>query len=258
MYQLQYSGGTIVLFASVLIVPIMFISEDISNLLVLLADIVAFSLLLSHRLGAEAYHWNHTNLLIFSTIGLLLGHFVNKSRFERYRFAEAASKLADLQTRYAYQDPMTGLGNRRAYSEKIDGLAAALPADCWFVMADINGLKAANDTLGHEAGDELIVGAAECLRRSFAGVDTIYRIGGDEFCVLARGPAADAEESLKRLETVSAAWKGRFIDGISLSCGLASSQEFADLDDLLKAADQRMYAAKRDYYIRSGKDRRQR
>ena len=51
-------------------------------------------------------------------------------------------------------------------------------------MSDVNGLKEANDTLGHEAGDELIIGSAECLEKSFEGINTIYRLGGDEFTVI--------------------------------------------------------------------------
>ena len=59
-------------------------------------------------------------------------------------------------------------------------LSKELPVPCTVVMADINGLKEANDTLGHEAGDELIIGSAECLRNGFDGIDAIYRLGDDE------------------------------------------------------------------------------
>jgi len=52
---------------------------------------------------------NRKFVIIFSTVGLLIGHFVDKSRFERYIYARSVEKLADIQTRYAYYDQMTGL-----------------------------------------------------------------------------------------------------------------------------------------------------
>ena len=129
-----------------------------------------------------------------------MGHFINKTRYERYVFAESALQLAELQTRYAYYDQMTGLQNRRAYSEKVEQLSKQLPVPCTLVMADINGLKETNDTLGHEAGDELIIGSAECLRKSFDGIETLYRIGGD---VLKKLTTAEAQ--VKAAEEAAAA-----------------------------------------------------
>ncbi len=125
-------------------------------------------------------------------------------------------------------------------------------------MMDINGLKETNDTYGHEAGDELLVGAAECLRRSFAGIDTIYRIGGDEFCVIVTDAEADVAQDLARMEELCAAWKGQYINGISIASGFASTEDCPDFASIVKAADQRMYANKNNYYKSSGRDRRQR
>ena len=200
-----------------------------------------------------------------SLAGLFLGHFINKARFERYEFAEYAvqlaesnAKLAELQMKYAYYDQMTGLPNRQAYAEKAEQLSKAFPALCCVVMADINGLKTANDTLGHEAGDELIIGAAECLRKSFDGVETIYRLGGDEFAVVTESTEADAKDRLTQLEKICADWKGNHVKELSLSWGLASAEEFSDFDTLKKTADQRMYEYKSHYYQSTGKNRRKR
>ena len=124
-------------------------------------------------------------------------------------------------------------------------------------MADINGLKQMNDNLGHEAGDELIIGSAECLRQSFHHDEWIYRVGGDEFCVITDGTAENVEKCLKQLEVVGSQWKGRHVNGISISCGHASDKEFDDFDSMLKAADERMYAFKSNYYRITGKERRQ-
>ena len=258
LFQLQENARTAMLFASVLIVPVMFISDTLPMAVLFLADVIAFWGIVGLRIDAGSFQWAIVNLIIFATGGILIGHFVNKARVERYVFAESAVQLAELQTKYAYYDQMTGLCNRRAYSEKIDELSKKLPERCCIVMADINGLKAANDTHGHDAGDELINGAAECIRQSFEDVGTVYRLGGDEISVIMTGTSEDAKNCLKRMEELCSGWKGQIIQGISISYGVASSEEFSDIDSLTKAADERMYAFKQNYYLSSGKERRHR
>ncbi len=256
---------TIIIFASVLMVPVFFICDTLSTILILCLNVVVFTVIGKSSMDPEIFRWTLTNLIVFSSVGLILGYFVNKARFERYYYAESAvqlaesnAKLAELKARYANYDPMTGLQNRRAYTEKIDGFAENMPSACCVIMADINGLKEMNDTRGHDAGDELIIGTAECLRKSFADVDSIYRIGGDEFCVIMDGTEDRVTECLQQLEICASQWKGKFVDGISVSYGFASDKEFDDFDSMLKAADQRMYAFKSNYYRTSGKDRRHR
>ena len=212
----------------------------------------------SNRMDPDIYQWTVTFFVIFGSVGILMGHFINKTRFERYVFAESAMQLAELQTRYAYYDQMTGLQNRRAFSEKVEQLSKQLSIPCTVIMADINGLKEANDTLGHEAGDELIIGSAECLRKSSDGIETVYRLGGDEFTVIMERPETEARKCLERMEKICADWKGKFINGISISYGVLSTGEFSDPDSLLKAADRRMYEYKSNYYQHTGKERRKR
>ena len=256
---------TIIIFASVIIVPVFFICDTLSTLILFILNAAAFTIIGINSMETETFRWTLTNMIIFSSIGLILGYFVNKDRFERYCFAESAvqlaesnAKLAELQTSYAYFDQMTGLRNRRAYAETIDRYMENKPSDCCVVMADINGLKKMNDTLGHDAGDELIIGSAECLRQSFGNAESIYRIGGDEFCVIMSGTADHVEECLKKLEKAGSQWKGKIVNGISISYGFASDKECDDFESMLKAADQRMYAFKRNYYMTSGHDRRHR
>ena len=182
--QLFYNTRTVVLFASVLIVPIMFISDTLSNVIMIMLNTMAFKIVNAPVLEPDIYSWSLTNLIIFSAVGIMIGYFVNRARFERYVFAESAVKLAELQTRYAYYYQLTGLQNRRGYAEKIDELTEKLPENCFVVMADINGLKEANDNFGHDAGDELITASANSLCEAFGKEASIYRLGGDEFGVI--------------------------------------------------------------------------
>ena len=247
-----------VIFCTLLIVPVSFVTDTVSTFALTLIDFLILVIIGSHRMDPDIFRWTVTFFILFGSIGILMGHFINKTRFERYVFAESAMQLAELQKKYAYYDQMTGLQNRRAYSEKIEQLSKQLPVPCTVVMADINGLKEANDTLGHEAGDELIIGSAECLRKSFNGTDAVYRLGGDEFTVLMEQSENEAKKCLDQMEQICADWKGQLINDISISYGVASTEEFSDLDSLLKAADQRMYEYKSNYYQLTGKERRTR
>lgn len=95
---------TIVVFASVLIVPVVFITDTFSTILMLFVNVIVFTLVGSRTMEPETYKWVLSNLCIFSVVGVLIGHFVNKTRFERYVFAESMAELADIQARYAYRD----------------------------------------------------------------------------------------------------------------------------------------------------------
>ena len=249
---------TIVVFAAVLIVPVAFIRDTLSTVLLLLINVIVFAQIGSRSMNPDTYEWVLSNLCIFSMVGIMIGHFVNKARFERYILAESNAELAAVQARNAHHDQLTDLQNRRAYAETINQFAKKLPADCYVIIADINGLKEMNDANGHDAGDELISGTAECLRKSFAGTDHIFRMGGDEFCIIMNGTDDDIHDRLNRLQEYCANWKGKYINGISLSAGCASAAEFSDIDSVIKAADSRMFASKRSFYESSGRDRRRR
>lgn len=255
---LHLAPKTILIFASLLCIPVFFICDMLPVFVMLVINIIIFVIAGKPALDPDTYSWILLNLFIFSALGLTIGYFVNRDRFERFIFADSAVKLADLQTRYAYYDQMTGLQNRRAHSEMIEKFMDKLPEYCCVVMADINGLKETNDNLGHEAGDELISASAECLRRGFEGTDNIYRIGGDEFCVILTDPSMDVDECLQRMAECCVSWKGEYVNGISISYGYADNSEFGDIDSIQKAADQRMYQFKTQYYISTGKERRKR
>lgn len=157
-------------------------------------------------------------------------------------------------------DELTGLYNRAAYHTELAGLSKSEKDSLVYASVDLNGLKVANDTLGHAAGDELICGAADCLKQAFAGAGKVFRIGGDEFAVV-----FFVDENNYKFEIINGAldaltkrWKGRHVDTLTLSVGYASKKEFPDesVIGLAKIADKRMYAEKSKFYAQKGKDRR--
>jgi len=164
-------------------------------------------------------------------------------------------------TSASFVDQLTQLLNRRAFEERKAELAESqLKEDFVYITADLNGLKKANDTLGHIAGDELIRGAADCLKESFGAYGDVYRIGGDEFAAMLSMTEEQRIGAMEKLDRISESWKGEHLSGVSLSCGWASSREFPseNISELIRISDERMYAAKDAYYRKSGNDRRRR
>jgi len=143
--------------------------------------------------------------------------------------------------RQSVTDELTGLYNRRGFFTRAEQELALLresdrPGLCLFL--DLDGLKHVNDTAGHDAGDLLLIDAAEMLRSVFRGDDVLARIGGDEFAVFVSG-YADEERVLSRLREHE--------DRVRLSIGTAvfDPGEPRGLYELLGAADADMYDDKR-------------
>jgi len=157
-------------------------------------------------------------------------------------------------------DSLTGLFNRYAYAKILEQYDRpdCLPEDLCAFSIDINGLKQANDTLGHAVGDELICGAADCMKRVFGKAGKCYRTGGDEFIVFASLDREKAQEIMKRLKAEAAAWKGEGIDELSLAAGFALAKDHLGFsaEKLVIEADKAMYTEKNEYYSQSGRDRR--
>lgn len=162
--------------------------------------------------------------------------------------------------RRAMTDELTGLYNRRAYEADLLDAEAKANRDVNFVLVaiDVNGLKKVNDDLGHEAGDELIVGAANCISKSLSPYGKVYRIGGDEFAAITFVPKEQLESVREELNKAVEAWSGDKVKSLSLSCGFVSSGDYVgeSITDISKVADKEMYADKEAYYRNLGQDRR--
>ena len=151
----------------------------------------------------------------------------------------------------ALHDELTGLPNRRSFEDR---LVAALDRTrntrgCVAVfMLDLNNFKEINDSLGHHAGDQVLREVSKSLREQVHGFDTLARIGGDEFTMIA--PLGE-DESVERLSCAirSAVERPIVVEGLPMvvtaSIGIAICPEDGeDATRLLRVADQRMYAVK--------------
>lgn len=162
-------------------------------------------------------------------------------------------------TEDAYKDALTGLYNRRAYEENIkDYLGKIDDANFVYISMDVNGLKNVNDNLGHEAGDELISGAASCMKKCFEKYGNTFRTGGDEFVAILFLSADDLTKTLEEFDNTVKAWKGDKVKELAVSYGSVTHAEFPEMGvlEISKVADQRMYKNKALYYTSKGIDRR--
>jgi diguanylate cyclase (GGDEF)-like protein len=155
---------------------------------------------------------------------------------------------------------LTKLYNRSFYADELNRLERKGPFPVTVIMADLNGLKATNDLLGHGAGDELLRRAGEVLGKLVDKPSHVARIGGDEFAVLM--PATGLEEgeaTIAQIQTL-VELNNQFYAGpsLGLSMGLATSQPGERLEAVVRRADLLMYETKRAYYTAAEADRRRR
>ena len=145
------------------------------------------------------------------------------------------------------RDGLTGLYNKGKFMEMKRALFAKQPRIAVFNM-DVNNLKHMNDVYGHEAGDALIVKAAESLKRIEARNVIPFRVGGDEFIVAAIHVSRGEAEQIRREWERGLAELNRREDGIPcvIACGFAFGEGEFDLEEVFALADQRMYEDKKE------------
>ena len=147
----------------------------------------------------------------------------------------------------ALKDILTGLYSRNAYDEwERDNQH---PDKTAIVMLDLNNLKKCNDRYGHEAGDTYLKKASEMITNAFSQENTVYRIGGDEFCVIMPDAKENSiEGAMDRLKELQKQYKGTDHSvEVEIACGYAFYDDNVDQSfvDTRKRADTHMYENKR-------------
>jgi len=159
----------------------------------------------------------------------------------------------------AVTDPLTGLYNRRLFSETFEkelNRGRRYGSPLGLVVLDLHRFKEVNDKHGHPRGDEVLRAAAATLKKALRTSDSAFRIGGDEFALLL--PQTDAEQALalsRRVETVFAEMLQplQLTVGVSMDHGVATfPQDGEQVDQLIRVADERLYRLKHANHGRSG------
>ncbi len=155
-------------------------------------------------------------------------------------------------------DVLTKLHNRSFYVDELNRLERKGPWPVSVIMADLNGLKAVNDQMGHTAGDELLRRAGEVLNKLIERPARAARIGGDEFAVLLPGAGEEQCDLLMEEFEKLVGLNNQFYSAaeLSFSVGAATGQQGERLEQVVKRADERMYTAKREHYSEVERDRR--
>jgi two-component system cell cycle response regulator len=171
-----------------------------------------------------------------------------------HRVSEATRRATHQLRQMAMRDALTDLANRRFLDDHLEPLVQSVQAsgdELVCVMIDVDGFKGVNDSLGHAAGDELLIFLGSLIRAIVRGEDYAVRCGGDEFLVLM--PQCDLEragrfgEQLRVLfrQHVSTALPPEVRSDLSMGVAALRQHKLADGEALLARADANLYAAKR-------------
>ena len=144
-------------------------------------------------------------------------------------------------------DLLTGVKNRNTMNVAIDNLVngkTKLKYPYSIIFADLNGLKQVNDEQGHAVGDELLKSASAILQNVFADYE-IYRVGGDEFMIIAEG--LDKKELNEKIDNLKALASEK--ENLYFAIGTHVAQNGEDIRTAMRSADENMYDDKKQFYL---------
>lgn len=253
------------------IVPLMYVAVPVMLCSILLSawatvalaavQIGALCLLPVFEPRLAAVNWaSFIVFVLFVSVLSVVANVIRRRDLERIdrrtgRLHERQARLREQSVR----DPLTGLFNRRYLEEALDRElrhARLRNAPLGIIMLDIDSFKQFNDTHGHAAGDELLRKVGQLLRGQSRHTDIACRFGGEEFTLILPGAPLEAlrrraEELRQEARRLPIQFDGRTLSGVTLSLGVAVFPENGQTgDELLRAGDEALYAAKR-----AGRDR---
>jgi diguanylate cyclase (GGDEF)-like protein len=207
-------------------------------------------LMLGDRMG-EGTSFSKQDLRLFEALANNVSVALENGRLE-----QSLSHLRELEqklTQLAFHDPLTGLANRSLFSDRVVATLAAAKAEgraCAVLFIDLDDFKTVNDTLGHEAGDQLLVAVAEQITSCLRPTDQPARLGGDEFAVIIQDALTGQAAERVAARITDALRLPIRVNGCDLytraSIGIATSQDVHSADEMLRNADLAMYMAKAD------------
>jgi len=218
----------------------------------------------AHRRVAEAYEADRDFEAALGAYKQYQCQFKNSLARRAYwqdRMAEYKSNVKDMRdqlqranvhaekmTKEAHQDALTGLGNRRAFDQELLQLDTDPSAKYAVAILDLDHFKAVNDSFSHLVGDDVLRYVADIMQEHCRDSDLVARIGGEEFAILL--PNASQERAriiCERIRKQISAWDwASLVDQlrVTVSAGVATSQEGRSTLDVFAVADARLYHAK--------------
>ena len=189
-------------------------------------------------------------LFIAGAVMRLELHIVPSPRHAALEAAmEEQRRLTDHATQRASQDELTGLARRWRFDEELErqvALAERHGPSAELLLVDVDNLKAINDSLGHQAGDQVLQHVAAAIRQQTRLSDVAARIGGDEFAIILQEAGdADAEAAAVRIMAAAAQPADPSSPRTSVSAGSAPIDGSLTASEVMQRADQALYSAKR-------------
>lgn len=198
--------------------------------------------------SAAGEWWRVENVAVNLIDDATVGGLVLTTRDVTHRVA-----LEEQLVHRAFHDELTGLANRALFANRVEQALLRASRDATrtaVLFLDLDDFKEINDSMGHAAGDALLMQAAERLRACLRAGDTAARLGGDEFAVLLEGCSDGGDDATHVAERIGTAFARPFVLDdreafSSASIGIAVSTGIEAGDDLLRNADLAMYLAKK-------------
>ncbi|MFZ6645926.1 diguanylate cyclase domain-containing protein [Undibacterium sp. TJN25] len=213
-----------------------------------------------HQREVVNYALTGEQLHVHLQFSILPGHEKNWDQILIALTDISARKKAEAYLEFlGKHDALTKLHNRAFMVDELNRLERKGPHPVTIIIGDLNGLKEANDQLGHAAGDSLLRRVGEVLGKAVDKPNHAARIGGDEFAIIM--PASEERDALALIDSIQELIEinNQFYSGsvLSISMGSATSQPGERLEAVVQRADQMMYRGKRAYYAAvKGSDRR--
>ncbi len=205
------------------------------------------AIMLANRFGVVR-SFDHDDLRLLDT---LAGNASVALQYDRLE--QAVTQLSVLQEQLhhqAYHDPLTSLANRSLFTDKVRETIAERRGELAVLFIDLDDFKTVNDSLGHAAGDELLVSVASRLRACLRPEDLVARLGGDEFAVMVEDPHDAEAAAVKVARRIMEAFVlpvgvGSESVAVYVSVGIATSHggDFS-AEEMIRNADVAMYKAK--------------
>lgn len=155
---------------------------------------------------------------------------------------------------FSVTDQLTGVYNRNAYNKRmaeLDEISMEEVSDIFILLADLNNLKPINDKYGHIEGDSAIRGAACAVRNACGPDDEAFRIGGDEFVIIGKGGRTkeNTDRCIKAIDSYidnyNLTWDKPYKISLSIGCSHGGIDKCRSIEELVNAADKRMYENKK-------------